>query len=70
MIRSQVDPLNPFHGLDTLISALTILKAHNTFHRPEEIKYVWQVTRRWTSATALFVFVRDSGPPERNPYKF
>lgn len=65
-----MDPLNPFQSLDTLIGALMILKTHHTFHRPDEIKYVWQVTHRWTIATALFVFVRDSGPPEANPYMF
>jgi hypothetical protein len=51
-------------------SALAILKAHNTFCRPDEIKYVWQVTHRWSIATFLFVFVRGSGPPEMNSYIF
>ncbi len=64
MVPSQMDP---FHSP---ISALATLKAHPTFHRPDEIKYVWRETHRWTIATALFFFVRYSGPPETNPYTF
>ena len=64
MILSQVDP---FHSL---ISALATLKAHLIFHRPDEIKYVWRVTHRWTIATVLFFFVRYSSPPEPSPYIF
>ena len=62
--------MNTFHSLDTLVSTLATFKAHSIFHRPDEIKYVWRVQRRWTIATALFVFVRYSAPPETNPYIF
>ena len=53
--------VGPFHGLATITSACGLFNVHLTdlTHRPDEIKYVWQMKRRWTIATFLFCFVRN-----------
>ena len=58
--------LKCFHCLDTSSVFSPFPKCHLTdlFHRPKEIKYIWQVKRRWTIATCVFVFVRHYGPLE------
>ena len=56
--------MNPYYCLDASIRACELLNAHlnDISHRPDEIRYIWQVKTRWTVATALFGFVRELSP--------
>lgn len=56
--------MGPRYSLGASIGACRLCGAHinGISHRPDEISYVWQVNNRWTVATALFGFVRESNP--------